>query len=222
MIRSIAVGALALLALPVLADDDVRHRLRASIPASAVRRVVIDIPAGDVTLRNVNNGTINVTGEVRRSYDGYRQREKQQAMVDDINVAVKVRGDEAVVERTFGPGAGSWTARSFHTDFRITVEVPRGLDVQIGTRYGDVSLDGDFGDIYVDLHAGEINLRTPRSAVRDIDASVRVGEVQADLGDQRVSNEGFFPRAVSYHNASGRSRVSLHTTAGEVHVTSLR
>ncbi|GAC1437201.1 MAG: hypothetical protein NVSMB68_09120 [Thermoanaerobaculia bacterium] len=37
------------------------------------------------------------------------------------------------------------------TTYHVTVEVPRGMDVEVGTHYGDVSIEGSFGDIDVDL-----------------------------------------------------------------------
>jgi hypothetical protein len=46
-----------------------------------------------------------------------------------------------------------------------------------------------------------------------------VGEVHARLGDSSVNNEGVFPGRVRWENPSGgRGRISLHTTAGEIHV----
>lgn len=217
-----ALAALSLLATAALADQEVRHPFSQSVRRGSIRRVVVDIPAGEIDIRNGASDTVAVSGEVRRSYDGYSLRNRQQAMVDDISVRLTVNGDEAVVERRFGPNAGSWSARSWHTGFRVRLELPSGTDVDLGTRYGEVHLDGDFGNVDVDLRAGEIHLRMPRSAVRSLNASVRVGEVHADLGDERVNNEGIFPGSTHFYNAAGRAVVNLHTTAGEVHVTLMR
>jgi hypothetical protein len=214
--------AAGLLAFPALADDEVRHAFSASVPRGAVRRVVIDIPAGEVDIRNGDASTISISGEARRSFDGYRYRSRQQDVVDDITAVIRVAGDEAVIERRYGPNAGSWSARSFHTNFKVRVEVPRGTDVEVGTRYGELNVDGEFGDLDIDLRAGEAHVRTPRASVRDLQASVRVGEVHADLGEERVTNEGLFPGSTKYYNSNGRSRIRVHATAGEVHVTLTR
>lgn len=218
MHRALAFAAASLIALPALADSDVRHAFDSSLPRAGARRVVVDIPAGEVIIRNGDSATIAVSGEVQRTFDGYRQREKQQAMVDDTTVVLIREGDAVRVARQFGPSAQSWTARSFHTAVRVHVAVPAGMDVEIGTRFGEVRIDGDFGDVDADLRAGEIRARLPRAPVRDLSASVRMGEVHVDSGDERVNNEGLFPRASRYHNEAGRTRVNLHTTAGEVHV----
>ena len=223
MHRAFGITLIAgLLALPAIADDEVTHPFSVSVPRNGVRRVVIDIPAGEVVLRNGDNATITASGEARRNFDGYRRRAKNQEMVDDITAVIRMDGDQAIVERQYGPNAGSWTARSFHTNFKVRVEVPRGVDVEFGTKYGEVDVNGEFGDLNIDLRAGEIHLRTPRASVRDLRASVRVGEVHADLGEYRVSNEGVFPHTADYYNGSGRTRINVHATAGEVHVTLTR
>jgi len=216
--RTVLLAAAALLAAgSVLADDYVTHNFSSGAPLGAVRRLVIDIPAGDVNLRNGAAGRINVTGSVRRDYDD--DREKQQRVVDDISVEIYTSPTDAVVRRKLGPNGRNWSARN-NSDYRVTIEVPPGLDVDVETKYGDVDIDGVFGSVLIDLRAGEIHAVFPREMVKDLSASVRVGEVHAAVGDRRIDNEGVFPRAAKWTNPSGgRSSVNLHTTAGEVHVT---
>jgi hypothetical protein len=207
-----ATGALA-------SSDFVTHNFSTYAPRGSVRRVIVDVTAGDVNVRNGPGDRINVSGSIRRDYEGDEDRKTQQRVVDDIGVAVYTSPNEAVVRRTLGPHAQSWNARN-NSEYRVTIEVPRGLDVVIETKYGNVDLNGDFGTVDCDLRAGEIHATFPRSAVRDLSASVRVGEVHASVGDSRIDNEGVFPRAAKWKNPSGgRSSVDLHTTAGEVHVT---
>lgn len=204
-------AAVVLFALPAFADEEYQHPFEASVSRTGIRRVVVDIPAGEIDVRNGTGRTIAISGQVRGG---------RRSIVDDTNVVIDVSGDEATITRTFGPNARSWSARTFHNEVRLRVEVPSDVDVELGTHFGEVSIDGEFGDVNVDLRAGEIHLRTPHDAVRDLNASVRVGEVHADLGRERVSNEGVFPGATHFHNANGRrSQIDLHTTAGEVHVT---
>jgi hypothetical protein len=220
--RSWLAAALLLSATAALADDEVTHLFASAASRGNVHRVIVDIPAGGVTVKNGPADRISVTGEIRRTYDGYREREKQQRIANDINVVIDVNGDQAVIRRQFGPNASSWSARSWHTKYKITVEVPRGLDLDVETRYGELNVDGDFGNIDADLRAGEIHLRTPRANVRELIASVRVGEVHADVGDVREDHEGLFPGRTRFYNASGKSTINVHTTAGEVHVTLTR
>jgi hypothetical protein len=210
--------ALLLTAGAALADDEVTHSFSAAAPRGHVRRVFIDIPAGEVRIRN-GAGRIAISGTAERHFDGHGRRSKEQQIVDDISVEVVVNGDEAIVRRHFGPNAQSWSARSFHSAVDLTVELPPGVDVDVNTRYGAVNIDGAFGSIDTDLRAGDVHVRTPRSNVRDLNASVSIGEVHTYFGDHYIENEGVFPRVARFHNAAGRSDVNVRSTFGEVHVT---
>ncbi len=206
-ISLLAVAAL-LVAGAALASEEVSHSFAVTAARGHVRRVVIDIPAGEFRIRN---------GAADRI--GYRRRAKEQQIADDISAEVVIKGDEAIVRRHFGPNAQSWSAKSYHSAVELTVEIPPGVDVEMSTRYGSVDIDGAFGDIDTDLRAGEVHVRTPRANVRDLTASVSIGEVHTYFGDRYIENEGVFPHSARYHNAGGRSDVSVHTTFGEVHVT---
>jgi len=221
-IRLAVAAALALAAFSAAADEEVTHSFASSVPRGHIRRLIIDIPAGEVKLRNGDAGTISLSGEIRRSYDGRRERPKEQRIADDISAEIYVNGDEAVVRRRYGPSAHSWSARSFHSGFDVRVEVPPGVDVTIETRYGEVDIDGTFGNVLCDLRAGEIHVRTPRANVRDLSASVRVGEAHANLGDHSIQKEGLFAGGIEWSNAGGKSAMRVHTTFGEVHVTLTR
>ncbi|HYS56418.1 MAG TPA: hypothetical protein VER58_21880 [Thermoanaerobaculia bacterium] len=211
-----------LIAIPALADEEVTHTFSSSLPRSGIRRVIVDIPAGELSLRNGSADRIGISGKVWRDYDGYRQRAKEQGIVDDIGVEIFTNGDEALIRRSFGPKAQSWSARTWHTNYRITVEVPRGTDVNFEMRYGELSLEGDFGNLNADLRAGEIHMRVPRASVHELNASVRIGEVHTDFGVDREDHEGILPGSTHFINTSGRSRINLHTTVGELHVTLTR
>jgi len=216
--RALVAAAALLATVPAFADREVTHRINTAASSRAVRRVVIDIPAGEIVVRNGSRDRIAVSGVVRRDYDGRDEREEMQRLVDDINLAIEVRGDEATIYRTFGPNAHGWRARH-STPEDITIEVPEGIDVDLATRFGEVRMDGSFGDVDINLRAGEIALRMPRAEVRSLHASCTVGEVHTNLGDRVISREGLFPGSTHFENTSGRSVVNVHVTAGEVHVT---
>jgi hypothetical protein len=211
--------ALLLVSGAAMADDEVTHTFAATAARGQVRRIVIDIPAGEVKIRNGASNRIGVSGTAVRHFDGHRRRAKEQAIADDISAEVVIDGDEATVRRRFGPNAQSWSAKSFHSSVDLTIDVPPGIDVVVDTRYGAVDIDGAFGSIETDLRAGEVHVRTPRQNVRDLTASVSIGEVHTYFGDHYIENEGVFPRVARFHNASGRSDVNVRSTFGEVHVT---
>jgi hypothetical protein len=213
-----AIAAFCLLtATAVAAEDRVRHPFQSSVARGRVQRVVLAIPAGDVTIRNGAPDRLAVSGEVSRDPDGPRSRAKEQQIINDITVEIYVSGDEAIIRRRFGPEAKSWRAEMF-TAVDILVEVPRGMALEVETRAGDVTIDGSFGDVNVDLRAGEVNVRVPKADVRELRASCRIGEVRTNIGGEVISREGFFPGQTRYVNASGKSIINVHTTLGEVRV----
>jgi hypothetical protein len=220
--RLALAAALAFVAAGAAADEEVTHTFSSSVPRAGIRRVIIDIPAGEVRVRNGASNAVSIRGEVSRNYDGRRRRAKEQRIADDVSAEIYVHGDEAVIRRRFGPSAKGWNARSHHSGFDLRVEVPVGVDVILETKFGEIDIDGKFGHVECDLRAGEIHVRTPRANVRDLRASVRVGEVHTNTGEESFEKEGLFPGSLRWANASGKSDVHVHTTFGEVHVTLTR
>lgn len=212
-----AIPILLLFAAFPAAADHVRHSFQSSVPRSQVRRVVIDIPAGDIDVRNGTPDRLSVSGWVSRDPDSDRNREKEQRIVDDTSVEIYVSNEEAVVRRRFGPEAQGWRGSMF-SGYHVRVEVPSGTAVDIQTHFGDVSIEGSFGDIDVDLRAGDIDVRIPKKDVRELNASARIGDVRARLGDDIIEREGIFPGTTKYRNAKGKTIVNVHATAGDVKV----
>lgn len=213
----VAAAALLLAATSALADHKVSNAFDAAVPAAGVQRVYVDIPAGEVHLVNGAAATIAIHGFVRRSYDGPGERDEQQRVIDDVSARIVVRDGLATVERTFGPNADGWRAKKF-SEFEITIEVPPGTAVQLGTMFGDIEVHGRFGDLDIDLRAGDIDVELPRDSVRELEASVRVGDVDAHFGDEHRTSEGILPGVQRYENAKGTAKVFVHATAGDVKV----
>ncbi|HKO56658.1 MAG TPA: hypothetical protein VJ276_12335 [Thermoanaerobaculia bacterium] len=189
----IACCALSLLATAAFAGFD------QTVARGGVRRIVIDVPAGEVTVRNGAADRISISGYARR----------HEEIIDDAKLVIRIDGDKATVARVGG---------SHFTNYSVRVEVPPGTAVDVGTHFGEVRLDGTFGDVDVSLRAGEVRLYTPRATVRELNASAMVGEVHTDLGDRTIQREGVFPGRTHWENAAGKSHVNVRTTAGEVHV----
>lgn len=218
MHRTFWIAAAAALLLPAAADArDAEHPFQASVPRGQVQRVTIDIPFGSFTIRNGSGSTLSLSGIASRDYDGERERVWAQKVVDDSSVEFYVNGAEAVVRRRFGPNADGWRARKF-TGYDLRLDLPPGVDLVFETSAGDIDVSGDFGDVDIDLRAGEIDLRLPKSRVRELRASCRIGEVRTNIGNEIVEREGIFPGRTRYLNPEGRSFVNLHTTVGEVNV----
>ncbi len=217
MHRALFFTAAVLIASTATARD-AEHAFQASVARGGVRRVTIDVPFGAFTVRNGAPGQIALSGIASRDYDGQRERAWAQKVVDDTSLEIYVNGPEAVVRRRFGANAQSWRARKF-TGYDVRIDIPPGIDVVFETSAGELDVAGDFGDIDVDLRAGEVDVRIPKVRVKELNASCRVGEVRTHLGNEIVTREGVFPGRTHYFNPAGTSHVRVHVTAGEVDVT---
>jgi hypothetical protein len=215
---SLAFTAALLTATVALADQDVTHAFHSSVPRGRVQRVVIDIPTGEFTLRTGAATTLALSGIASRDYDTAKERDWAQGVVNDTSVEFYVNGTEAVVRRRFGPKASSWRSQKF-TGMDLRIDLPPGMDVTFETTAGEVDLDGQFGNVSLDMRAGEIKLRMPKTMVRELNASARIGEVRTHIGNDVTSREGILPGKTKYFNAGGKSVVNVHVTAGEVDVT---
>lgn len=220
MRQALALSACLFAATTALARD-AEHAFQTAVPRGQVQRVLIDIPFGSFTVRNGSSDRLAASGVASRDYDGSREREWAQRVVNDTSVEIVVNGAEAVVRRKFGKNAQSWRAKKF-TGLDLRLELPRGLDVRFDTGAGEVDMEGVFGDISVELGAGEIDVRVPRSRVRELNASCRIGEVRTNLGKEIVTREGILPGRTHFFNADGKSHVNVHVTVGEVDVTLTR
>lgn len=214
----LAVAALSLTAITASAEPKVKHAFESAIPRGAVQRVVIDIPAGEIEIRNGAPDRLSVSGYIAREPDSAGSRDKEQRIVNDTTIEIYASNREAIVRRRFGPEADSWRGGMF-SDYHVVLVVPPGMSIDVQTRYGEVSLEGSFGDIDIDLRAGEVDLRIPQRDVRQLQASCRVGEVHTRIGDEIVEREGLFPGRTRYSNPNGKSVVNVHVTAGEVRAT---
>jgi len=217
MRQAIVLLASLLLATAAVAKD-AEHAFQSVVPRGQVQRVVIDIPQGSFTVRNGAAHQLALSGIASRDYNGGREGAWAQDVVDDTSVEIYVNGVEAIVRRKFGRRAQSWRAQKF-TGIDLRLDLPPGVDVEFETSAGEVDLAGDFGDVNIDLRAGEIRVRMPRAKMRELNASCRIGEVHANLGREIVSREGLFPGKAHYFNAAGHARLNAHVTVGEVHVT---
>ena len=74
MRKVLLLAAVALAATAALADDEVTHAVSAAIPKHSVRRVIVDIPAGEIIVHNGSADRITVSGDVRRNFDGSNER----------------------------------------------------------------------------------------------------------------------------------------------------
>lgn len=217
MRHAVLLSAALLVSSAALAGD-VEHSFHAAVPRGQVKRVVIDVPYGTFTVRNGAADRIALAGVASRDYDTVKEKKWAQEVVDDTSVEIHVSGSDAVVRRKFGKKADSFRARKF-TDIDLRLELPPGIDVEFETAAGEVNVAGIFGDIDIDLRAGEVDVKVPKAGIKQLNASCRVGEVRTHIGDEVLTREGVLPGKTKYFNAAGKTHVNVHVTAGEVEVT---
>ena len=97
MRRLFTVTLLLAVAVGAHADRRVAHRFESSVPLRGIKRVVIEIPAGDIHVRNGNTNDIVASGEVRREYDDDDDRAEVQQSIDDVDVEIYTNGDRKSV-----------------------------------------------------------------------------------------------------------------------------
>jgi len=221
MRRLIVITFLLAAAVTARADHHLSHRFETSLPLRNVKRVVVEIPAGEIRVHNGTSNDIVVSGSIRCDYDDDDDREGRQRGIDDIDIEIYANGSEAIVRRHFGRHAHGWRMTKL-AGVDLDLAVPPGVDIAFETKFGEIRLEGTFGDIDTDLRAGEIHVETPRANVKELNASCRIGEVHTHLGDRIIEREGVFPGTTHFVNANGRTTMNLHTTVGEVHVTLTR
>ncbi|GEM_PF-515428 len=221
MRRLILTALFFIAALALNADERISHRFETAVPLRSVRQVIVEIPAGEIHVRNGNTNDLVASGAVRQDADDDDDDDRAglQRAINDVSVEVYTNNDTAIVRRHFGPNARGWRVTKFSA-IDLDLTVPKGVAISFETKAGELWLEGTFGDLDADLRAGEIHLTTPRAAVRELNASCRIGEVHASLGDRTITREGVLPGTTHFVNPEGgHSTVNLHTTAGEVHVT---
>ena len=217
--RTFILAAVVLTA-PAAFAADAEHAFQSAVPRGEIRRVLIDVPTGTFTIRNGSPSHLALSGIASRDSDGAKEKAWAQKVVNDTSVEFYVNGSEAIIRRKLGKNADSWRAQKF-TGLDLRIDIPAGLDVEFDTTAGEIDMAGDFGDIDVDLRAGEVDVRVPKKNVRSLSTSCRIGEVRTNLGNELVSREGILPGKTKYFNSNGRAHVNVHVTVGEVDVTLL-
>jgi hypothetical protein len=209
---------LVLLSTSVAAAVVEKRPIDNRIDAGSIRRVIIELPPGNVKVRTSRDATIRIDGDLAVHFGNRTSVLERRAVVAGIDMVGEKRGSRLVIgEQREGSARRGW-ARRLQTEHDITVTVPEGTHVELRQRNGEVDLSGSFGDLDVQMRAGEIRLSMPRSGVRDLSAKTRVGEVSADLGRQTEVREGLLPGEVRFENPEGVATVRLYVTVGSVAV----
>lgn len=213
----VLIGSLLFASSAVAAERKVSHPFSSTFSAANLKRVVIEVPVGEVTVKAGAGSDIRIEGTATRDADNEKEARAAQPIVNNSSVVLKSRGRVGYVEPLYRGDAAGWMTRR-KTQFRVTVTVPHGFPVDIDQEVGEVSVLGTTGDLNVRLGVGEVRLTMPKSSVRELTANATIGEVKTNFPDRTITKEGFFAGTTHYVNEGGRSNVNLRVRVGEMRI----
>jgi phage baseplate assembly protein gpV len=121
-------------------------------------RVHLDLSAGDYTIRGSMADAVRVRWETRH------ERDMRSAGAD-----VTIEGTKAMV-RTRGP----------KNNFRVTIDLPQRVDLDIDLSAGDLKVNGIEGNKTLSMWAGDVTIEVGEADLyKRVDATVRAGEISA-------------------------------------------
>lgn len=208
----------ALIPAAASAQQEAVHPFRTSIASGTALRLVVDVPQSNLLIQTGKAGMIEASGTVTREYKKDRDAARAQEIANAASVHIEIRGTRAYVTRAFGAAAEGRKAQNSNTRFELVVKIPQGMHVEVVQNTGAVRLDGSFGNVQVDMRAGEIGLKVPKASVRELSARATVGDVTTNLGDRTISKQGVFAGKTHYINESGHSFINLRLLAGDIDV----
>lgn len=174
-------GALLVVALPAEAWDACKHQAdrRGSIDATGATSVVVNARAGDLDLRPSASRTLAAAGRACASSERFLQQ-TDVSVRRDGNV---IRVDVLVPDQMVGIGV-------FYASLDLTVDVPRGLPVELTDSSGDIAasdvriakLTDSSGDLVLRKLAGDVEIWDSSGDIRIEDTAGRV-QVRDSSGD---------------------------------------
>ena len=153
--------------------------------------VVLDLSAGEYEIVGTADNRIHVD---------WRESDSR-----DVNVDVDVKGREATI----------WIDGPLTQGAEALVELPQRTNLVVTLSAGELRIRRLEGSKNVSARAGEIEIEVgARDQYRQVDASVRIGELRADAFD--VKKEGFF-RSFTWAG-KGQYDLRAHLTVGELNL----
>jgi hypothetical protein len=216
------IGTLAFIAFvsvapEAFADRKVSHQFKSSLAAADVKRIVIEVPVAELTVRTAAGSDVTIEGVATRDVDNDKEAREAQPIVDNSSIVMKSRGRTAYIEPEYRGVANGWMKKK-KTAFRVTITVPPGLPVDIDQEVGDVEISGATGDMNLRLGVGEVHVTMPKHSVRELSASATIGEVKTNFPDRTITKEGFFAGTTHYLNEGGKSNINLRVRVGEMKI----
>jgi hypothetical protein len=164
--------------------------------------VRVDFPSGGSLKLDLCSSGAKIVGvekdEIRVAYGSTEDKD-----LSKVTVRVKTSGSKGTVEVEHCP----------NDNFRITVEVPRTVELYVRMTAGQLDVKGITGSKDLELSAGQLNVEVGRvEDYASVDGSVTTGEVDAPV--YNVNKGGLF-RSFE-RKGPGRYRLHAHVGAGQL------
>ncbi len=159
----------------------VDKKITREFDARGIELLKIDNRYGDVEIVSSNNNKINIIVDVQLSHPNEYRAEK---LLEMINVLFS-ENDNSIeartnIDRQFklnGPGSN----RSFSIDYRV--EMPKGMDLDLSNRYGNINADELSGHVDIRVKYGSLFIkklsRGSKEPLNSVTAEyLRVGDIE--------------------------------------------
>lgn len=150
------------------------------------------------------------TLRMKLSAGGYRIR------AGSTQDRIRVSWDRTAEVEFTGTGAEArLRVKGPRNNFRVEIEVPARLNLDIDMSVGEVDIAGIQGDKHIDLNIGEVRVQVPDTgAYKHVEAALKIGEIHARPFN--VVREGFF-RNFEW-TGTGTHTLEVRLGIGEVHL----
>ena len=203
------IGAIAVLAAPPAAADDVVRTIERQVSAAEASRISLDFPVGELVVEAGSGREVEV--HVALECDGWRKARCEEAAKKVELVASS--GKNVNIQLKGWPRNGD---RGLEGVFRVTVPRDLPLDAELGV--GEMRISGLESDLSVNLGVGDVTVVMPESAVAEVHVDTGVGDANLSAGGQRIAGSGFVGKELDWAKGSGKAEVEIDCGVGEAKV----
>ena len=217
LVATLAFVALGLLLTLFASPADASSRtLSETYAVGSAERLDLAIPFGDLKIEGVDGGGVRVRVEATCTREGDCEE-----FVEGLRLESKSRGRTLHVklERAKLHNHGEHSDRDGEANIRITVQVPRSLELSLSMGAGVVDIAGLRHDLTINLGAGEIAVRMPERSVGTIDVALAVGEAQITQGGRTRDYARVLGGPIHWREGKGEAEIDVSLGAGSVDVT---
>jgi hypothetical protein len=170
-IRPLIVAAM--LATAAQAQADVELRQEHVFDARPGQKVSIEVSFHTVEVEVAPGSTVTALVEISSTSSS----SKTERMVEELRPVFDESGDTLVIRSV---RRGGWGSSSSHLRGRVTVTMPPGLDLAVGSSSGSITVVGDLGDGVTRCSASSGSV-TVRGAMRELAVETSSGSIRASV-----------------------------------------